>query len=70
MDKIRLKILIKRAILDGIKYHYEMAELGRGSNFDQFAEDRLKDFETACGSNTSEMGEGQSNIPDVRRSTG
>ena len=48
MDKIRLKVLIKRAILDGIKYHYEMAEIGRGGNFDQFAEDRIKDFEKAC----------------------
>lgn len=65
MDKIRLKVLIKRAILDGIKYHYEMAELGRGCNFDQFAEDRVKDFETACDGYTSETGEWQSNIPVV-----
>jgi len=48
MDKIKLKVRIKRAILDGIKYHYEMAEIGRACNFDQFAEDRVKDFIEAC----------------------
>jgi hypothetical protein len=48
MDRIKLKVLIKRAVLDGIKYHYDLAEVGRGCNFDQFAEDRVKDFERAC----------------------
>ena len=37
MDGARLKKLIKRAIIDGIKYHEEMAQIGRGADLDLFA---------------------------------